>query len=129
MAQDEEETIPLNVLLANISGEVERLGQMATQLDDAVGTLADVGTAAPLANLQNIDALRQSLEDLARITHTAADLVPEGSDFVCPKTRLAQDLKLERVRDACLRTANGSAFAHELGLARRRKSAPFLEEF
>ncbi|OAN80767.1 hypothetical protein A8B78_10310 [Jannaschia sp. EhC01] len=97
--------IPVSALLSNISNEVERLAQVAEGLDEFVGDLAvsNVDDAVPHATrLQEMDALRQALHAIARVTATAARDIPQATDAWLDKGALAEGVTLEKIRDACL---------------------------
>lgn len=101
----EGDTIRLAPLLQNLSGELERLTQVATRLDAIVGDMAveDGGmTFAKRAQLQEMDELRQALVALCRLTANASTLVPGSVDLVLETGALSQGVTLEAVRMACL---------------------------
>ncbi len=99
------DTIKLAPLLHNLSGELERLTQVATRLDTLVGDMAAEGGGAfssKRAGLQEMDELRQALSALYRLTANASALVPAAVDLPLETGALSQGVTLEAVRIACL---------------------------
>lgn len=122
-------TISVGKLFANLSGEAGRLTQIAQRLDHVLGDIAasDSEVAASLmAELQDIDSIAQALDALRQITAAAADEVSATGSMHLRATPLGAGVTLEKVREACLTTA-------ETGQCGCAKSPPaprsFFEEF
>ncbi|SEO54213.1 hypothetical protein SAMN04490248_106186 [Salinihabitans flavidus] len=58
---------PLDALLRRTAVEVHGLSDLARQLDEALGTLAHTSTESAPIVLQEIDLLRQSLDDVTAL--------------------------------------------------------------
>lgn len=122
-------TIAVGKLFANLSSEAGRLAQIAQRLDHALGDLAasdsDVAIAL-MAELQDIDTIAQALCALRQITDAAAAEVSATETMHIRTAPLVAGITLERVREACLNTA-------ETVQPKRAKSPPvpcsFFEEF
>ena len=93
--------IYLNGIMANMSAYLTGLAQKVTALEESISDQTALGfkrTAAEINALQNLDYLRQSLEDLSKLTHylhaqcAAATLSQESSDA------LVEELLLQTVK-------------------------------
>lgn len=99
--------ISVSTLLQNLSGEAGRLEHMARRLDDALGDAAASKGASFIArsmDLQDLDALRQSLHAFAQITASASEAIHCDDDQRLSKADLSKGVKLEKVLVECLRT-------------------------
>lgn len=105
MADDPEGRIEASTLMRNLSRELLRLTQIAQRLDDGLGALAGSTTApssALLNELQEIDALRQALAALQKISATGADELSPHPYIHLSKATLSHGVSMEKVRNACL---------------------------
>lgn len=111
MSGSTEPDIAVATLMRNISAETGRLACVAQRLDDMLGDMAAANKllAQPLvAELQDVDVLRQALEALQHLTASAANEISNHSSVHLAKQVLAHGIKLEKVRDACLNTGEVS---------------------
>lgn len=119
--------------MRNISFEIGRLAELADDIDSALGEVVESDFVAPevAAELQGIDVLRQSLEDLQKITIAAAGCLEVNNFTEMSKKELGKNTSLESVRDACLKNHNFSTLKHITVENKKGPSAdpPFLEEF
>ncbi|UWQ94529.1 hypothetical protein K3728_12495 [Rhodobacteraceae bacterium M385] len=103
--------------------------QIAQRLDHALGDIAasDSEVAATLmVELQDIDSIAQALDALRQITAAAAAEVSATGSIHLRATPLGSGVTLERVREACLTTAETAQSA-----CAKSPPAPsaFFEEF
>ena len=105
-AEIEDEVVPLNTVLANTGGELERLAAVAANIDDHIGDLLlHPELAAKLSKelMQDVDRLRQAVDCVHRLIVNIAD---SGSADATVSVRSAgEGVYLESVRNACLRVA------------------------
>ncbi len=102
--------IPITVLFENLSDEIMRLAEVALELDGLMVLSSTSGAemaADRLAGLQGVDALRQSLEAIAQITRSAAEIIPVAANIALPRGELAHGVTIQKVRDACLAPHQG----------------------
>lgn len=110
--------IGVQVLFRNISLELDRLAQVADNIDERIGDLASDAsdmTRTVSANLQDIDALKQALVAMSRITHSAANEVPDDTEASLDTSALAAGVTLEKTRNACLQLHRAPASQSEQG--------------
>ena len=102
LAQDA--TIALGDILANTARELEALASKTSAIDEMVGDMLVTGSGAtsppPVALLQDVDLLRQSVDCLHILLHNLS----QGQACACVVSRdaAANGVYLERVRKACL---------------------------
>ncbi len=103
-------------LFENLSCEARRLASIASNLDGLMAAIAASAgrmTSDQVLGLQNIDALRQSLEAIAQITTLAAKSVPSDADFTFIRNDLANTVTVRKVRDGCLGPPSDIAEPHQ----------------
>ncbi len=100
----EDAVVPLNRVLANTGGELERLAAVAANIDDHIGDmLLHPELAAKLSKdlMQDVDRLRQAVDCVHRLIVNIAEC---GSAEATVSVRIAgEGVYLESVRNACLR--------------------------
>lgn len=72
--------VPLGPLLTRLAGEAEELAALTERAEDALHAMLDGRAGLPAGvgqDLQRIDLVRQSLQDMARLLSSAALQVPE----------------------------------------------------
>lgn len=103
MTAGEEERIPLASVLSNTAQLLEVLSDKATEIDEAVGDwlVSGDGTRPPLALLQDVDLLRQSVDCLRILT---ANLARQGlADCTISVPEAVDGIYLESIRSGCRR--------------------------
>lgn len=91
----------LNDVLAKMSVHLNGLAQMVTALEDSTSdqaTFAREVTEAEIKTLQNLDYLRQSLEDFSKLTHFLGNEHAAGGSRVAVLDALMDELQLESVK-------------------------------
>ncbi|MFN3954097.1 MAG: hypothetical protein ACK4LQ_06545 [Pararhodobacter sp.] len=76
--------MPLKSVLLNAAREIERLSELAREIDEAVGTVSLSGAQIPLSQaqtLQRVDLLRQSLECMTEFIGQVAQQSNEGANI------------------------------------------------
>ena len=103
-AQTEDVSVPLNTVLANTGGELERLAAVAANIDDHIGDmLVHPELAAKLSKefMQDVDRLRQAVDCVHRLILNIAD--SGCADATVSVRNASEGVYLESVRNACLR--------------------------
>lgn len=118
MAGPGDQKIGAKALLENVSCELSSWARVAERLDDLIGEVSfamqdDHNQIA--SQLQDMDALRQAIQALAKITSTASKEFPADADVLLSQKALAEDITLESVRIACL-SGHVSSQSHSNGL-------------
>lgn len=133
MPEREKLNIAIYPFMHNISLEIGRLADLADDIDSALGevVLSEFVPPEVAAELQGIDVLRQSLEDLQKITMAATSCLEVNNFTEMSKNELCKNTNLESVREACFKNYNHSDLRSVTIENRKGRPAkpPFLEEF
>ncbi len=107
MDMSDGDRLSVGTLMRNTATELDRLAEIAQGMDVLVADLvAQLPSSAQGAKLQDIDYLRQALQAIATVSRNASeDLGLEHSTCVS-RARLAREVTLASVLDACLTEAS-----------------------
>jgi len=100
-----DDTIDVATFLGNVATETGRLEDVATRLDALLGDIAGAEgpiAMASLAQLQDMDHLRQALGALRILSRNGAEQLRAGQTAALRKDTLGRGVTLEAVRLACL---------------------------
>lgn len=98
-----EDRMPLAKVLANTAQLLESLSAKATEIDEAVGDwlVSGDGARPPLALLQDVDMMRQSVDCLRILTANLSRQDLDGCVISVPDT--VNGVYLESIRSGCRR--------------------------
>ncbi|KZY38701.1 hypothetical protein A3731_39885 [Roseovarius sp. HI0049] len=99
----EENSIPLASVLSNTAQLLEVLSAKAAEIDEAVGDwlVSGDGTRPPLALLQDVDLMRQSVDCLRILTANLAR--QDLDDCIVSVPEAVEGIYLESIRSGCRR--------------------------
>ncbi|MEQ8877238.1 MAG: hypothetical protein RIC49_12585 [Phycisphaerales bacterium] len=103
MSAAEDNRIPLASVLSNTAQLLEVLAEKAAEIDEAVGDwlVSCDGTRPPLALLQDVDLMRQSVDCLRILTSNLARQDLENCVISAPEA--VDGIYLESIRSGCRR--------------------------